>query len=230
MTLYAKIQPLQDGNIRAKICDGRDHHAVHVHKEIQRIRAMARKGKATYARSGKENSKPQVGKEISKLTLTQRAGQEQEGILKQSTARQSKQHLVWDTMTQPLHELNIRAAREEHCANIGNNVRIREISSAAVDYYYLLLDLVLHTAVLLILLQLICKCSLLLLWQLSAATDSVQVAAAVFAAVTLLLFCSYIGLFGCSVCMSSCSGLLLEAVAGYSLVVHHWFLPAELWS
>ncbi|KAE9467156.1 hypothetical protein C3L33_00934, partial [Rhododendron williamsianum] len=85
MTLYVKIQPLRDGNIRAKICDGRDHHAVHVHKEIQRIRAMARKGKATYARSGKENSK-----------------------------------------TQPLHEINIGAAREEHCANIGNNVRIRE--------------------------------------------------------------------------------------------------------
>ncbi|KAG5526544.1 hypothetical protein RHGRI_032728 [Rhododendron griersonianum] len=55
MTLYIKIQSLQDGNIRAKIRDGQDHPAVHVHKEIQRIWAMARKGKATYVGSGKEN-------------------------------------------------------------------------------------------------------------------------------------------------------------------------------
>ncbi|KAI8534342.1 hypothetical protein RHMOL_Rhmol10G0082500 [Rhododendron molle] len=29
--------------------------------------------------------------------------------------------------TQPLHEINIGAVRDEHCANIGNKVRIREV-------------------------------------------------------------------------------------------------------
>ncbi|KAI8534924.1 hypothetical protein RHMOL_Rhmol10G0134300 [Rhododendron molle] len=56
MTLYIKIQPLRDGNIRAEIRDGRDHHAIHVHKEIQIIGAMARKGNATFVGSGKKNS------------------------------------------------------------------------------------------------------------------------------------------------------------------------------
>ncbi|KAI8573109.1 hypothetical protein RHMOL_Rhmol01G0252800 [Rhododendron molle] len=83
-----RIQPLRDGNIRAEIQDGRDHHAVHVQEEIQRIQAMDRKGKAMYVGRGKQNSK-----------------------------------------TQPLHEINIGAAREGHYANIGNNARIREVES-----------------------------------------------------------------------------------------------------
>ncbi|KAG5520862.1 hypothetical protein RHGRI_033437 [Rhododendron griersonianum] len=52
----SEIQPLGDRNVRAEIRDGRDHHVVHVHEEIQRIGAMARKRKATYVGSGKENS------------------------------------------------------------------------------------------------------------------------------------------------------------------------------
>ncbi|KAI8531252.1 hypothetical protein RHMOL_Rhmol11G0122300 [Rhododendron molle] len=87
---------------------------------------MARKRKATYVGSGKENSEPQVGKDISKLALAQRARRERERNLKQSTARISEQHLLRDTRAQPLHEIYIGAARDEHCANIGNNVHIRE--------------------------------------------------------------------------------------------------------
>ncbi|KAI8532314.1 hypothetical protein RHMOL_Rhmol11G0204200 [Rhododendron molle] len=119
-------QPLQVGNIIAEIRDGRDHHVVHVHEKIQRIGPMARKRKATYVGSGKENSEPQVGKEISKLALAQRARRERERNLKQSTAQISEQHLLRDTRAQPLHEIDIGAARDEHCANIGNNVHIRE--------------------------------------------------------------------------------------------------------
>ncbi|KAG5549512.1 hypothetical protein RHGRI_014742 [Rhododendron griersonianum] len=81
--------------------------------------------------SGKENSLPQDGKEISKSTLAQRARRERERILKQSITRQSEQHLLGDTRTQPLHEINIGTARDEHCANIGNNVRIREDTQRA---------------------------------------------------------------------------------------------------
>ncbi|KAG5536194.1 hypothetical protein RHGRI_023848 [Rhododendron griersonianum] len=81
--------------------------------------------------SGKENSQPQVGKEISKSTLAQCARRERERILKQSTTRQSEQHLLGDTRIQHLHEINIGAARDEHCANIGNNIRIREDTQRA---------------------------------------------------------------------------------------------------
>ncbi|KAG5524069.1 hypothetical protein RHGRI_030911 [Rhododendron griersonianum] len=81
--------------------------------------------------SGKENSQPQVGKEISKSTLAQCARRERERILKQSTTRRSEQHLLGDTRTQPLHEINIGAVRDEHYANIGNNVRIREDTQRA---------------------------------------------------------------------------------------------------
>ncbi|KAI8531248.1 hypothetical protein RHMOL_Rhmol11G0122200 [Rhododendron molle] len=95
-------------------------------EKIQRIGPMARKRKATYVGSGKENSEPQVGKDISKLALAQRARRERERNLKQSTARISEQHLLRDTRAQPLHEIYIGAARDEHCANIGNNVHIRE--------------------------------------------------------------------------------------------------------
>ncbi|KAI8531250.1 hypothetical protein RHMOL_Rhmol11G0122300 [Rhododendron molle] len=92
---------------------------------------MARKRKATYVGSGKENSEPQVGKDISKLALAQRARRERERNLKQSTARISEQHLLRDTRAQPLHEIYIGAARDEHCANIGNNVHIREDTQRA---------------------------------------------------------------------------------------------------
>ncbi|XP_058225284.1 uncharacterized protein LOC131334340 [Rhododendron vialii] len=147
--INTSIQPLRDGNIRA---DGRDQHVVHVpedaqrigamakkrkatyvgsgkenSEDAQRIGAMAKKRKATYVGSGKENSEPQVGKEISKLALAQRARRERERNLKQSTAQRSEQHLLWDTRTQPLHEINIGATRDEHYANIGNNLHIREV-------------------------------------------------------------------------------------------------------
>ncbi|KAI8531246.1 hypothetical protein RHMOL_Rhmol11G0122200 [Rhododendron molle] len=100
-------------------------------EKIQRIGPMARKRKATYVGSGKENSEPQVGKDISKLALAQRARRERERNLKQSTARISEQHLLRDTRAQPLHEIYIGAARDEHCANIGNNVHIREDTQRA---------------------------------------------------------------------------------------------------
>ncbi|KAG5524163.1 hypothetical protein RHGRI_030981 [Rhododendron griersonianum] len=46
MFLYVKVQPLRDNNI-----------AVHVHEpDIQIIKAMARKGNATYVGSGKKNT------------------------------------------------------------------------------------------------------------------------------------------------------------------------------
>ncbi|XP_058198459.1 uncharacterized protein LOC131313982 [Rhododendron vialii] len=92
---------------------------------------MAKKRKATYVGSGKENSKPQVGKDISKLASAQRAQRERERNLKQSTTQRSEQHLLWDTRTQPLHEINIGATRDEHCANIGNNLHIREDTQRA---------------------------------------------------------------------------------------------------
>ncbi|XP_058208277.1 uncharacterized protein LOC131321298 [Rhododendron vialii] len=92
---------------------------------------MAKKRKATYVGSGKENSKPQVGKDISKLASAQRARRERERNLKQSTTQRSEQHLLWDTRTQPLHEINIGATRDEHCANIGNNLHIREDTQRA---------------------------------------------------------------------------------------------------
>ncbi|KAI8535390.1 hypothetical protein RHMOL_Rhmol10G0170300 [Rhododendron molle] len=76
--------------------------------------------------SGKENTQPQVGKEISKSSMGQRARRERERILKQSTAPQMKQHLLRDTRTQPLQEINVGVPLDEHCANIVNNVRNRE--------------------------------------------------------------------------------------------------------
>ncbi|KAG5521380.1 hypothetical protein RHGRI_033820 [Rhododendron griersonianum] len=72
--------------------------------------------------SGKENTQPQVGKEISKSSMGQRARRERERILKQSTAPQTEQHLLRDTRTQPLHEINVGVPLDEHCANIVNNV------------------------------------------------------------------------------------------------------------
>ncbi|KAI8535393.1 hypothetical protein RHMOL_Rhmol10G0170300 [Rhododendron molle] len=77
--------------------------------------------------SGKENTQPQVGKEISKSSMGQRARRERERILKQSTAPQMKQHLLRDTRTQPLQEINVGVPLDEHCANIVNNVRNREV-------------------------------------------------------------------------------------------------------
>ncbi|KAI8525659.1 hypothetical protein RHMOL_Rhmol13G0247700 [Rhododendron molle] len=76
--------------------------------------------------SGKENTQPQVGKEISKSSMGQRARRERERILKQSTAPQTEQHLLRDTRTQPLQEINVGVPLDEHCANIVNNVRNRE--------------------------------------------------------------------------------------------------------
>ncbi|XP_058192269.1 uncharacterized protein LOC131309689 [Rhododendron vialii] len=87
--INTSIQPLRDGHIRA---DGRDHHAILVHEDIQKLGAMAKKRKATYVGSGKENSEPQVGKDISKLASAQRARRERERNLKQSTAQRSEQH------------------------------------------------------------------------------------------------------------------------------------------
>ncbi|KAI8550656.1 hypothetical protein RHMOL_Rhmol06G0124300 [Rhododendron molle] len=63
--------------------------------------------------------KAQSGKEISKSTLAQRARREREQILKQSAVVSGKEN----SQTQPLQEINVGAAIDEHCAN---NVRNRE--------------------------------------------------------------------------------------------------------
>ncbi|XP_058224957.1 uncharacterized protein LOC131334097 [Rhododendron vialii] len=107
---------------------------------------MAKKRKATYVGSGKENSKPQVGKDISKLASAQRARRERERNLKQSTTQRSEQHLLWDTRTQPLHEINIGATRDEHCVNIGNNLHIREVFLKHALYVIIILISVVNFA------------------------------------------------------------------------------------
>ncbi|KAI8530156.1 hypothetical protein RHMOL_Rhmol11G0033700 [Rhododendron molle] len=88
---------------------------------------MASKRNPTHVANGEEYSRPQVGKEISKASMGQRVQRERERILKQSTAPQTEQHLLRDTRTQPLQEINVGVPLDEHCANNVNNVRNREV-------------------------------------------------------------------------------------------------------
>ncbi|KAG5536321.1 hypothetical protein RHGRI_023932 [Rhododendron griersonianum] len=68
---------------------------------------MTRKRKTTHMCNGEEDSQAQIGKELSKGTIAQRARRERERILKQSIARQSEQQLHGDTSVQPLRDSNI---------------------------------------------------------------------------------------------------------------------------
>ncbi|KAG5565923.1 hypothetical protein RHGRI_001745 [Rhododendron griersonianum] len=69
-------------------------------KEIQRLEAIAKKGKVVYIDSGKENSQVTNGNMISKATLAQRTRQDHKRNLKQGYAYQLRQRLA-QTSTSP---------------------------------------------------------------------------------------------------------------------------------